>query len=101
MRYEAAMEMIIRANKNTFRKDDTDVCKALEEPFEDRFQEREQKARAEGVLELLEDYGEIPERIREKVFGQKNPAVLKRWLKAAAKTASIEEFERAIHTTNA
>ncbi len=49
MRYEAAMEMIIRANKNTFRKEDTDVCKALEEPFEDRFQEREQKARAEGV----------------------------------------------------
>ncbi len=51
-------------------------------------------------MELLEDYGEIPERIREKVFGQKNPAVLKRWLKAAAKTASIEEFERAIHRIN-
>lgn len=47
-------------------------------------------------MELLEDYGEIPERIREKVFGQKDPAVLKRWHKAAAKAGSIEEFESVI-----
>lgn len=52
--------------------------------------------KAEAVAELLEDYGELPDKLREKIFNEKDPAVLKRWHKAAAKATSIEEFENAI-----
>ena len=54
------------------------------------------KGKIEDILELLEDYGEIPGKIRERIFGEKDLAVLKRWHKAAAKADSIEEFQRAM-----
>lgn len=52
--------------------------------------------KAEAIAELLEDYGGLPDKLREKIFNEKDPAVLKRWHKAAARATSIEEFENAI-----
>lgn len=52
--------------------------------------------KAEAVAELLEDYGELPDKLREKIFSEKDLSVLRRWHKTAAKAASIEEFENAI-----
>lgn len=103
-RYESVMDLIVRTNKKVFGLEDEGMCKALEELMEDRIVEREQKARAEAmmigkaetVLELLEDYGEIPEEVKEMVFGEKDMSVLKSWVKMAAKADSIEEFEAAI-----
>ena len=48
--------------------------------------------KADAILELLEDYGEIPQEIRDRVYAEKNVNVLKQWLKEAAKAASLEEF---------
>ena len=46
----------------------------------------------EDVMELLEDYGVIPEELHEKILSEQDPDTLKRWHKLAAKVSSIEEF---------
>ncbi|MDO4333915.1 MAG: hypothetical protein Q4C58_14700 [Eubacteriales bacterium] len=47
----------------------------------------------ESVLELLEDYGEIPQCVKNRLYATKDADTLKRWHKLAARVASIEEFE--------
>ena len=46
----------------------------------------------EDVLELLEDKGEIPEEIKTKIVEETNFEVLKKWLRLAVKSETIEEF---------
>lgn len=53
------------------------------------------KEKAEDVIELLEDIGEISATLKNHIMSQTDIVVLKGWLKAAARAASIEEFERA------
>ncbi len=48
--------------------------------------------KAESVLELLEDLGEIPKELRERILSESNLPVLKQWLKAAAKSESLQAF---------
>lgn len=44
------------------------------------------------ILELLEDYGDIPQSLREKIGEESSEAVLKKWLKLAAKVDNIAQF---------
>lgn len=53
-----------------------------------------QKAKQDSVLELLEEYGDVPEHVREAVLAQEDLAVLKRWHKLAARAGSMERFEK-------
>lgn len=46
----------------------------------------------ESVLELLEDKGEVPEKVKAEIFAETDPEVLKKWLCLAAKSETIEEF---------
>jgi len=48
------------------------------------------------ILELLEDYGELSEKLYDKVMSESNTIALKRMHKAAAKANSLEEFEELI-----
>ena len=48
--------------------------------------------KAEDILELLEDIGTIPEEVREKITGEIDLEILKKWHKLAAKSESIDEF---------
>jgi len=48
--------------------------------------------KAEAILELLEDYGSIPEQMKNTIFVEKNPETIKKWHKLAARVTSIEEF---------
>lgn len=50
--------------------------------------------RKEYIFELLKDYGEIPEKIRERIENEFNPDILKRWHKLAARCGSMEAFEK-------
>ena len=50
----------------------------------------------EDIQDLLEDYGDIPERVKERLKETEDKALLKKWLKLAAKANSIEEFEAAL-----
>lgn len=51
------------------------------------------KQRKEDILELLEDYGEIPERLRAGIEAETKPEVLARWHKLAARCGSLAAFE--------
>lgn len=50
----------------------------------------------ESVLELLEDKGEVPEKVKTEIFAETDLEVLKKWLRLAAKSETIEEFCKAI-----
>ena len=46
----------------------------------------------ESILELLEDKGEVPEKVKTEIFAETDLEVLKKWLHLAAKSETIEEF---------
>ena len=46
----------------------------------------------ESILELLEDKGEVPEKVKTEIFAETDLEVLKKWLYLAAKSETIEEF---------
>lgn len=118
--YESAMELIVRANEKIFRSEEKNVCEALEEILKDRIEqkaeqrakqlaeqlaeqkieerliENEQETRAKAVLELLEDCGEVSGKLRKRILCERNPALLKDWLRAAARVNSTEEFENVV-----
>lgn len=51
------------------------------------------QATAENILELLEDYGEIPETLRNLIMKQTDLGLLRKWHKIAARVETIEAFE--------
>lgn len=51
------------------------------------------EGKAEAVLQLLEDLGEIPDALKVRIQEETDLQVLGRWLKAAARVESIGEFE--------
>ena len=46
----------------------------------------------EDIMELLEDYGVIPEELHKKILSEQDPDTLKKWHKLAAKVSSMDEF---------
>ena len=48
----------------------------------------------ESIKELLSDSGSIPENITAQIDNEKDLDTLRRWLKAASKSRSIEEFAK-------
>ena len=57
--------------------------------------------KAESVLEILEEYGEVPDELRDRVLAQRDLEILKSWLKVANKVGSIEEFAEKISQNEA
>ena len=54
------------------------------------------KGKAEAVIELLEDLGDLSDSLKACIMEQTDLELLKKWHKAAAKAKSIEEFEQAV-----
>ncbi len=54
------------------------------------------EGKAEDVLFLLGDVGTVAPELSGRVAGEKDEAVLQRWLKLAARVKSVEEFEQAM-----
>ena len=52
--------------------------------------------KAEAVIELLEDLGQLSDSLRNCIMEQTDLELLRKWLKIAAKAESIEEFEQTI-----
>lgn len=57
-------------------------------------QETRRISKAEDVLELLAELGAVSEELRRTVMETKDLEKLKTWLKLAAKTESVEQFQR-------
>ena len=51
------------------------------------------ETKAEIVLQILENYGEIPESLKEVIMKQKDEKILDRMIKTAVKVKSIEQFK--------
>lgn len=56
------------------------------------FEEGKAKGKADAIIELLEDYGMVPQTVRERVYAEHDFSILAGWLKSAARASSIEEF---------
>lgn len=76
------------------------IIAAFEKERAEGKEEGKAEGRAEGkaecVLEFLEEKGQVPEELRQKVMGQNNLKILKEWLKLAARAESVRAFEEQI-----
>ena len=48
-------------------------------------------------MELLEEFGQVPQRIVETVRKEKDLDILRKWHKSAARATSFAEFEANMH----
>ena len=60
-------------------------------------EEADWKRRIADILELLEDYGEVPAELQRKLEAETDAEKLRSLLKLAARVQSLEEFERAVN----
>lgn len=73
--------------------EDYDMCKALEDLYNDGIA----KGKVEDIIDLLSDYGDISEELKNRIFAETDLDVLKRWHKLSARVSSIEEFEQSMN----
>ncbi|MEG0355943.1 MAG: PD-(D/E)XK nuclease family transposase, partial [Lachnospiraceae bacterium] len=52
------------------------------------------EGKAEALLEILEEYGTVPESIRNAIFSQSELCVLKKWIKTAVEVNSLNQDQR-------
>lgn len=67
-----------------------------QEAAEEAFGKATIVTRQNAILELLEEYGEIPDTLKERIRGEESAENLAKWLKMAAKTANIQDFQENI-----
>lgn len=60
------------------------------------FEDEKAEGKAEDVIVLLEDVGIVSEALKKRILEQKDLEILKSWLKLAACSKSVEEFENMI-----
>ena len=93
-------------------KEDEVMCDALREFFKDELQEANERGiaigteigtangieigKAEAIIEILEERGQVPANLAEIINSQKDLEVLKQWVKLAARVDSVDDFETAI-----
>ena len=64
----------------------------LEELLKTERNEGKAEGKMEGILDLLEDLGEVPDDLRVMIEEETSLSKLRSWLKAAAKAESIHQF---------
>ena len=69
------------------------MLKAFEDMRLEGKEEGRLESKIEDIMELLEELGQIPQRVEELIKAEDNPEILSKWLKSAAKAGSIAEFE--------
>lgn len=65
----------------------------LREMLRDERAEGKAEGKAEDILFLLKEIGSVSEQLQEKIINEKDLSVLLKWLKLAAKSESIQQFE--------
>lgn len=76
------------------------MCDALEELMKEELDQRAAEGRTEGkaesILELLSDLGEVSLQLSNRIMKEDNAEILSKWLRLAAKAESVEAFEKQI-----
>lgn len=83
-------EELMKKKDDYLREGKVDMCRALDLLI----QEGEAKGKAGSILELLEEYGNVPQELQKRIEEEKNIDVLKKWTKLVIKVKSSEEFEK-------
>lgn len=101
--YKSVMDLIVRANKDKF-KEAKIMCEALEELMEDELEAKRTQGLAEGlalgkaesIVALLKDLGDVSEKLQQNIIEQNDTEILNQWLKYAAWAKTIRDFEQKI-----
>lgn len=64
--------------------------------FQELLKDERVEERRQVIIEFLEELGEVPENLQEKIRQVNDLNVLKKWSKIAAKAKSVAQFERDI-----
>lgn len=59
-------------------------------------QEGKAEGKAEDIMDLLMEFGNVPDSVRNSIMSQKDLKILREWHKLAARAENIEAFEKAI-----
>ena len=65
----------------------------IDEAFNSGFNNGSMQGKAEAIIELLEEYGTVPDDLSQKILNETELERLRKWNKLAAKVESIEEFK--------
>ena len=69
----------------------------LEEMLKEERESGRIEGKAEAVINLLSELGEVPETLRDKILNEKEAKVLQCYLRSASAAMSIEEFQKLIN----
>lgn len=61
--------------------------------FEDERKEGKVEGKIEDIIELLEEHGEIPDKLKERIMEQKDLDTIKKWHRLAASVSGMAEFK--------
>ena len=92
------MEVLRKMTDQSFMTDVDVLCDKLEaaeeklEAAEKKAEAAEKKGKQDAIIELLEDKGEISEKLEIIIRKESDVEVLRKWLKLAAKVERTEEF---------
>lgn len=90
-------DMIASARKERGEVRMCDLFDRLEAKGEARGEARgEVKGKAELIIDILTEYGDVSDSLKDTIMNQTDVTILNTWGKMAAKVNSIEEFEKAI-----
>lgn len=64
---------------------------------EDFMNEGRIEGKTESIIEILSDIGDVPQKLKKFIYSQKDINVLNKWIKIAAKSEGIKEFEDKIN----
>lgn len=64
----------------------------IEEGKEEGIEQGKKEVLIDQTLDFLNDLGSVPEDLKERISGEKNLDVLKRWVKLSARASSVNEF---------
>lgn len=68
----------------------------VEEWMSIRADKAREEGKAESILMLLSELGDVPEELETRIFSERDSETLKNWLKLAARAESVEQFQREI-----
>lgn len=66
-------------------------------PLDDMISNAIAEGKSESIVDLLEEYGTVQDKLKEEIIKQKDLQILKEWLKLAVKVESVEEFAQQIN----
>ena len=66
----------------------------LKDEYREGKAEGKTESKAEDIIDFLNEIAPVPEVLQKTIMNEKNLDTLKRWLKLAVKSTSIEEFSK-------